>query len=242
LLITILPNWATAGAVPEIQARLRDPKTREQLRAQSDRYWFLFYYREWDKLTLTGNRSHPDWSGKTFREIGEIAGKDPFDCVYDILADEGEGMGEVKINGVLFSEGDIIEWLSDPLFSIASDGMAAKVEGPSTRFTFHPLNYGWVPTVTQKWVREVRIFSLEKAIQKMTSMPAARFELHDRGLLRAGMAADVIVFDPTKFKTRSTYLKPNIYAEGMDYVLVNGKFALENGKPTGALAGRVLGR
>jgi N-acyl-D-amino-acid deacylase len=91
-------------------------------------------------------------------------------------------------------------------------------------------------------VRELRALSLEEAIRKMTSLPAARFGLTDRGLLRAGMQADVLVFDAKEFKTRATFLKPQAYAEGMDYVIVNGKFALERGVPTGALIGRVLGR
>jgi N-acyl-D-amino-acid deacylase len=242
LLSTILPNWAAVGTVAEKQARLRDPEVRKQLVAQSDRYWFLFYFREWDKLTLTGNSTHPEWVGLTFREIGEKTGKDPFDIVYDMLADEGEGMDEVGINGVLFSEGDIVEWLADPLFCIAADGIAAKDTGPTTRFTFHPTNRGWTPTVIQKYVRELRALRLEEAIRKMTSMPAARFDIHDRGLLRAGMKADVIVFDEKNFKTRATYMKPLVYAEGMDYVFVNGRPALVGGVPTGQLAGRVLGR
>jgi N-acyl-D-amino-acid deacylase len=240
LLSTILPNWATQGTPAEVQARLRDPEARKKMIEQSDRYWFLFYYREWDKLTLTGNRKHPEWVGKTFREIGELTGKDPFDVVYDILADEGELRDEVWINGVLFSEGDIIEWLSDPLFSIASDGMSVTESGAAAKFAFHPTNYGWTPTVIQKYVRELRAFSLETAVMKMTSMPAARFGLYDRGVLRAGAKADVIVFDPAALKTRATYLKPNVYAEGMEYVIVNGQTALAAGKPTGVLAGRVL--
>jgi N-acyl-D-amino-acid deacylase len=239
-LSTILPTWATQGTTAEVQARLRDPRTRELLIAESDRYWLLFYYREWDKLTLMASRSHPEWVGMTFREIGEAAGQDPFQCVYDILADEGDSMDETKINGVLFSEGDIVEWLSDPLFSIAADGFTTTDGAPFTDFSNHPNCYGWTPTVIQKYVRELRSLRLEEAIRKMTSMPAERFGLTQRGILRAGMLADVIVFDDATFQTRSTYLKPHVYAEGMDFVIVNGQLALEDGVPTGALAGRVL--
>lgn len=242
LLSTILPDWATQGSIQEVQARLRDPEVRKQLIAQSDRYWFLFYYREWDKLTLTICRTHPEWVGLTFREIGEKVGKDPFDVVYDILADEGETMDAVWINGVLFSEGDIVEWLSDPLFSIASDGFTTTDSGPLAKISNHPTNYGWTPTVIQKYVHELRSLRLEEAIRKMTSMPAARFGLTDRGVLRAGMMADVIVFDEKKFKTRATFMKPQVYADGMEYVLVNGQLALDRGVPTRNLAGRILGR
>jgi len=239
---TILPNWATQGTAAEIQARLRDPQTRERLKAESDRYWFLFYYRQWDKLTLTRTCAHPEWAGKTLYEIGQLTGKDPFDIVYDILADEVETIAQVWVNGVLFSEGDILEWLADPLFCIASDGLAARVDGPTARQAMHPASFGWTPRVIETYVRELRLFSLETAIQKMTSMPAARFGLYDRGLLRAGAIADVVVFDEARFKTRATYLKPHVYAEGMDTVIINGRLALSQGKPTGVLAGKVLGR
>jgi N-acyl-D-amino-acid deacylase len=242
LLSTILPTWASQGTVPEIQARLRDPKMREQMIAQSDRYWFLFWYREWDKLTVTATRSHPEWIGMTFREIGAKLGIDPFQIVYTILADEGEGMDQVWINGVLFSEGDIIEWITDPLFSIAADGFTSKDSGPLVKVANHPNCYGWTPRVVQTYVRELRCMSLETAIHKMTAMPAIRFGIYDRGLLRAGMQADIAIFDEAKFKTRATYLKPHVYAEGMEYVFVNGRMALDNGVETRALAGRVLGR
>lgn len=240
LLSTILPDWASQGTIEEIGARLRDPAARVRMVQQSDRYWFLFHYRQWDRLTLTACRSHPEWLGMTFEELGSETGRDPFDIVYDILADDGEAMDEVWINGVLFSEGDITEWLADPLFSIASDGLAVKDSGPCTRFANHPTNYGWTPTVLRKYVHELRALRLEEAIRKMTSMPATRFGLLGRGVLRAGMFADVIVFDESAFQTRATYLKPHVYAEGMEYVIINGAIALREGAPTGILAGRVL--
>jgi N-acyl-D-aspartate/D-glutamate deacylase len=174
--------------------------------------------------------------------MGKVTGKDPFDCVYDILADEGQGMDQVWINGVLFSEGDIAEWIADPLFSIASDGFTSRDSGPLVEVTNHPNCYGWTPRVIQKYVHELRTMRLEEAIRKMTSMPAVRFGLTDRGILRAGMMADVAVFDEERFGTRATYLKPHIYAEGMEHVLVNGCVVLKEGIPTGSLPGCVLGR
>ena len=239
-LATILPDWASRGTPEEVRARLRDPETRRRLAAESDRYWLLFYYREWDKLTLARCSSHPEWLGMTFREIGAATGQDPFDCVYDILADEAETLS-VGVNGVLFSEGDIQEWLADPLFAIAADGTTLPDSGPLTRLANHPNCYGWTPRVVQTLVRELRVLRLEEAIRKMTSMPAARF-VDDRGILRRGMVADVIVFDPSRFVTRATFMAPHVYAEGMEYVVVNGRLALAEGAPTGELAGRVLGR
>ena len=236
---TILPDWATEGPPKVVQERLRDPKVRERLVQESDRYWLLFHNREWDKISLARCRAHPEWVGKTFREIGELAGKDPFDCVYDILADELDHGGRVGVNGILFSEGDIQEWLADPLFSIASDGWTVPLTGPVSRLANHPNCYGWAPRVIETYVRELRCLGLEEAIRKMTSQPASRF-IAGRGLLCSGMIADVIVFDPERFRTRSTYLVPQVYAEGMDFVIVNGQMALNEGRPTDVLAGRVL--
>jgi N-acyl-D-aspartate/D-glutamate deacylase len=150
-------------------------------------------------------------------------------------------MDTIQINGVLFSEGDITEWLADPLFSIAADGFVAQDSGHLRRVANHPNCFGWTPRVIRKYVHELRLMSLEEAVRKMTSMPAARFGLTDRGVLRANMQADVIVFDENEFRTRATYLNPYVYAEGMDYTIVNGQLALEKGVPTGTLAGRVLG-
>jgi len=240
LLAAILPVWATQGTVDEVQARLRDPATRERLIAQSDRYWMMFSRREWDKITLTASQAHVNWVGMTLREIGQATGEDPFDCVYDILADEGEGYEQVWVNGVLFTEGDIIEWLADPLFSIASDGFTSKDHGPLSKIINHPNSFGWTPRVLGAYVHELRTMSLEEAIRKMTSMPATRFGLLDRGLLRPEMMADVAVFNEEAFRTRATYLKPQIYAEGMQTVIVNGQVALQDGAPTDTLAGRVI--
>lgn len=238
-LATILPNWATRGTSGEVQARLCDPDVRLRLIAESDRYWLLYYNREFDKVSLARCRTHPEWIGMTFEEIGEATGKDPFDCIYEILADEVEGIGSVGANGVLFSEGDIIEWLADPLFSIASDGVTLPESGPITETWHHPSCYGWTPRVIRTYVDELRSLRLEEAIRKMTSQPASRY-VSDRGVLRAGMVADVIVFDRKRFRTRATYMVPQVYAEGMEHVIVNGRLALQDGVPTGILAGRVL--
>ena len=242
LLSAILPAWATRGSAGEIQARLRDPIIRRKLVEQSDRYWLMFHQREWDKITLSSSRSHPEWVGLTFREIGEAAGKDPFECVYDILADEGKGMSGVWITGELFSEGDVSEWIQDPLVAIASDGFTARTDGVWRKIANHPNSFGWTAVVIGKYVRELRTLRLEEAIRKMTSIPATRWGLTDRGILRREAKADVIVFDEEQFRTRATYSKPHIYAEGMEYVLVNGAVALDGGAPTNVLAGRVLGR
>ena len=242
LLSAILPPWATEGTTAEIVARLRDPAARRKMIEQSERYWLMFHRRQWDRIALSSSRAHPEWVGLTFRQIGVAAGRDPFDCVYDILADEGEGMSNVWITGILFSEGDVSEWISDPLFAIASDGFTARTDGVWLKIANHPNSFGWTAVVIEKYVRELRTLRLEEAIWKMTGLPATRWGLYDRGILRRGAIADVIVFDEAQYRTRATYTQPHAYAEGMSYVLVNGIVALDAGAPTGALAGRVLQR
>ncbi len=242
LLSAILPEWAWRGGPAEIQARLRDPATRRRLAEDSDRYWLMFHDRQWDRVVLATSRAHPEWVGLSFREIGERAGADPFEAVFDILADEGEGMEGIWITGFLFSEGDVIEWMRDPLFSIASDGFTARADAAWAPVANHPNSFGWTPLVIQKYVGEYRAMRLEEAIHKMTGMPAARFGLPDRGILRPGLQADVLVFDAARFKTRAAYAQPHHYAEGMEQVIINGQWALRDGRPTGARAGRLLTR
>jgi N-acyl-D-amino-acid deacylase len=123
-----------------------------------------------------------------------------------------------------------------PLVAIASDSGVREfgVAQP------HPRGYGTNARVLGKYVRERGVISLEEAIRKMTSLPATAFRFHDRGLLRAGCAADIVIFDPTKVTDRATFEKPHAYAEGFTHVFVNGQLVVENGKMTGTLPGRPL--
>jgi len=129
---------------------------------------------------------------------------------------------------------------ASPLFAIASDTTTLAPTGLLASYAAHPHHYGWVPHVLARWVREWKWLSLEEAIRKMTSLPASRVGLKDRGLIRPGMYADLMVLDDLKILDTSTFENPISLPEGIHYVIVNGQVAVRQGEPTGVRAGRVL--
>jgi N-acyl-D-aspartate/D-glutamate deacylase len=137
------------------------------------------------------------------------------------------------------SEDDVRTVTKHPLASIGSDGRAIS---PKAGGKPHPRYYGTFPRVLGKYVREEKLLTLEEAVRKMTSLPAAAFGIQDRGVLREGLAADITVFDPDKIIDKATYDNPHQYPEGISYVIVNGEVVVENGKHTGIRSGKVLKR
>jgi len=140
------------------------------------------------------------------------------------------------------TEEDMNTALLRPWCSIGSDGSAYATEGALRRGNPHPRNFGTFPRVLGIYVRERKLLTWEDAVRKMTSLNAAKVGLKDRGLLLAGLAADITVFDPDKVIDRSTYVAPFEYSEGIEYVVVNGSLVLEHGRHTGARPGHVLRR
>jgi N-acyl-D-aspartate/D-glutamate deacylase len=140
------------------------------------------------------------------------------------------------------SEEDMRYALRQPFVSIGSDGAAVAAEGPLAAGHPHPRYYGTFPRVLGRYVREEKLLSLEEAVRKMTSANAAKIGIYDRGLLRPGMAADVTIFDPARVVDRATFEQPHQYAEGIEYVIVNGAVVLERGRHTGARPGVILKR
>ena len=138
------------------------------------------------------------------------------------------------------SEENIEKWLRLPFVAIASDSSCRAVEGPTARGKPHPRTFGTFARVLRRYVRERRVLSLAEAVRRMTSLPASRLGLADRGVLRPGAFADITVFDPDKITDRATYQNPFRYSEGVCHVLVNGAIAMEDGEPTGVRNGRFL--
>lgn len=242
ILSNILPDWMFEGGVDKLVKRLNDKEIRKKLLGDCNCYWLLFARGEWEKISLSGNIEHPEFLGKNFKEISEITGKPPLECVFDILADAGKGLNYVTINGVLFTEEHVREMISHPLYAIVSDGWSSGEHGPTSRFANHPNCFGWVPRVLGYYVREVKLFRLEDAIKKMTSFPATRFNLKDRGILKEGMIADIAVFDEHMIAEEVSYVVPKKYANCMKYVFLSGKIVVENGKlkNKGMLSGKIL--
>src|SRR5499427_6481348 len=180
----------------------------------------------------------PQWSqeGENLAEIAAARGRSSSfdDAAETVMEIVGKGCASAIFHAI--DEDDLVRILKDPLTMIASDG---GVEIPG-RGVPHPRNYGTFARVLGVYVREKRALSLEDAIRKMTSLPAQRLGLYDRGLLRPGMKADVVIFDPERVRDRATFADPHQYAEGVSFVIVNGTIVLDDGKMTEARPGRVL--
>jgi N-acyl-D-amino-acid deacylase len=183
-----------------------------------------------DQVIVATVRNKPQWEGKTLAQIAEML---------DIPADQAaQRVLEVDPGAVavffMMDEADVRRVLAHPLCMIGSDGIPSPSGKP------HPRLYGTFPRVLGTYARDERIFSLEEAVRKMTSLPAKRMNLGERGQLCEGWAADIVVFDPQTIADNATYEEPRQYPTGIDYVIVNGEIAAEDDKQTGARAGRLL--
>jgi len=160
--------------------------------------------------------------------------------VLDLLADEGDAMYNLGVICEWMSEKDNYAVFSQRYHMVGSDGIALAPYGELGSFKFHPRAYGTFPRVIAKYVRSDGALKLEEAVHKMTLMPARRAGLSDRGLIRKGMCADIVIFSYERILDKSTYDDPSAYPEGIDYVIVNGQIVVENGKHTSRLPGKVL--
>jgi N-acyl-D-amino-acid deacylase len=236
----ILPPWLREKGPERAAELLRDPEVRQRLRTECDRYWRFIHKGEWDRVRLLSSAEFPELATKTFVEISELWNKDPWDCYFDILAAAGARMDGVGLVGLLFTDEHMAEMISHPLFILAVDGVTTKTEGALAQQTRHPLNFAGMLHYLTHHVREKGTLRLEEAIRKMTSMPATRFGFLDRGLVRSGYLADVVVFDFEGLEEVSTLEEPLAYARGIEHVLVNGVSVIDGGEHTGARPGRNL--
>lgn len=236
----ILPPWIRAQGPERAADLLRDPTARARLRTDCDRYWRFIHRGEWHRVRMQSNPAFPELNGMTFPEIAALWKKDPWDCYFDILAAAGPRMDSIILVAELFSEAHLREWVSHPLLMLVVDGYSTRVDGPLAEQTRYPLHFmGMVHFLTHH-VRASRALPLEEAIRKMTSMPANHFGLRDRGVIRPGGMADVVVFDYAGLEEVSTVEQPLAYARGVEYVFVNGVPVVDGGRHTGARPGRNL--
>ena len=194
---------------------------------------------DWSAVMITrvSKEEHQVHIGKRVSEIVAESKEDPFEFVRQLLINENGSVGMV---GFGMSEEEIKSVLTHPLVMIASDGGAAATYGPLSETTPHPRYYGTFPRVLGKYCRDDRFFDLPTAVHKMTGMPAQRLGLKDRGKVDVGLAADLVVFNPDTVNDRADFMNPHQYAQGIDYVLVNGAVVIDQGEHMGVLAGRVL--
>ena len=175
--------------------------------------------------------------GKTIAQIAKLWNKDPFDTIFDLLIQDN-AFTQVAVFGM--SEPDVALALQQPWVSVDNDSQGTAPDGLLGQEHPHPRAYGTFPRILRKYVREEKKLRLEDAIRKFSALPAQRMRLSDRGVLKAGLWADVVIFDPQTITDRATFENPNQLSEGMQYVLVNGVPVIDGGKPTNALPGKVL--
>lgn len=241
----VIPSWAFEGGDEKLLERLKDPTIRARLKNEiktgSPGWWNIVEASGgWQNIVLVNasNKDNAKYEGKTLAAIAKELNKEPADAAFDIVA---AGKSRVLAIYHMMSEQDIETALRFPWTSIGSDAGAALKPGTVDGLGLaHPRSYGNFPRLIARYVREKKILSLEEAIRKMTSWPATRMRLSGRGVIKEGAWADVVVFDYDKIQDRATYEQPLLTPVGIDYVLVNGAVAVENGKHTGVRSGKVL--
>jgi N-acyl-D-aspartate/D-glutamate deacylase len=243
-------------SIAEIQALLTDLESRARIKDEiiNDlRPAFgpagLLRHRRWERIILLHAPRTPELVGKSIEAIARENGKDPFDAYYDLILANGRSV--VAIFDYVDEE-NIRILLRHPAVMICSDGAISAPYGPlNDPPPYAPCSYGEFPGVLERYVRDNPVLTLEQAIRKMTSFPAQRLGLFDRGILRPGAWADIVVFDLERMRDRATNLYPHTYPfenyphqypEGIDYVLVNGILVVDGGEHSGELAGRLLRR
>lgn len=244
-----IPPWAHDGGDAKLIERLKDPATRARIRKDMTSTGKDSAGEEWDNewqeipdpsavlIAVVQNPELVPLQGKRLSEVATMWHEDPIDALCDLLIKD-KAFTDVAVFGM--DEPDVVLALKQPWVSIDNDSQGTSPEGLLGSEHPHPRAYGTFPRILRKYVREEHALTLPDAIRKFSALPAQRMRLTDRGVLKKGMWADVVVFDPDKITDKSTYENPNQLSVGMDYVLVNGVPVITDGKMTGALPGKVL--
>ena len=244
-MLPLLPPWALEGGVDKTMERLRDPQLRSRMKRDIEngmRGWDDNKVQQsggWQGVVIGGMQTEKNaaLAGKTLEELGTIRGKDPANAFFDLLIEEH---GQVMCILFMMNEKDVQTALREPWLDIASDGSSLSSEGLLAAGHPHPRNYGTFPRILGHYVRDEKVLTLEDAVRRMTSLSAQRLGLKDRGLLREGYWADVVVFDPNRITDRATFSSPKQYPDGINYVLVNGRVVVDRGNHTTERPGVVL--
>jgi len=240
-----LPTWVREGTTGQMIARLKDPALRERIKAEMDDADTTGWENQWygsgggDGVMVASvlNSDLRKYEGMTLTQVGRAMGKDPRDALIDlVIADQGHTACIISI----MAEEDVRAALAHPLVSIDTDSGAKAEDGPLSESRSHPRAWGTFARILGKYVREEKLLTLEEAIRKMTSRSAMRVGLHDRGILKPGMAADITIFDPATIRDVATFEDPNHYSVGVRHVFVNGRAVVANGAITGERPGRPL--
>lgn len=239
-----LPLWVREGGTDKLVERLRDPAVRQRVKAdlaKEDPTWENQYLcaggAKGILIASVVNPALKKYEGRFLDEIAASETKDPLDALMDIVAADRAHTANIIF---IMDEADVRLALRHPLVSLCTDSGAVAEDGIFSEEKSHPRAWGSAARILGHYVRDERLLPLEEAIRKMTSLPASRMGLAERGIVRPGMAADLVAFDPATVRDRSTFTDPLHYSEGIPYVAVNGELVVDQGRTTGARPGRAL--
>lgn len=239
-----MPPWVQEGGYDKWAERLKNPMIRKKVIAemkQDATDWENLYYGAGsaDKLILVGfkNEELKKYTGKTLAEVAQIRGTSPEDTAIDLVIEDGSRVGTVYF---LMSEENVTKQIKLPYMSFGSDAGAPSSEGVFLKSNPHPRAYGNFSRLLGKYVRDEQVISLEEAVYKLTSLSTKKLKIKERGLIKEGYFADIVVFDPDEIKDNATFERPHAYASGMKHVWVNGTQMLKDGVHTGHTGGRFV--
>ncbi len=239
-----MPPWVQEGGYAAWVERLRDPEIRAQMAqaiVSTAEDWENMYVASGgaDNILLVDFRN-PELqplSGMSLAEVARLRGTDPAETIMDLVIEDGSRVESVYF---MMSEDNLVRQLSQPWVSIQSDAPVLAPEGLFRAQSVHPRAYGTFARIFARYVREQQVIPLEEAVRRLTSLPAANLKIRDRGLLRPGYFADVVVFDPDSIQDHATFTEPHQLSTGVEHVLVNGVGVWRNGAHTGLTTGRVV--
>jgi N-acyl-D-amino-acid deacylase len=238
--VCFIPPWVQEGGIEQTIERLKNPQVREKIKIEAkEKGWkeCLLNIATWDDILISFSKREKNLQGKKLSEIADLKGMEPYDVLFDLLIKE---KGAVNMCVFVMNEDTISAMIKNRFGMIGSDGMSVSPYGVFSRTRPHPRYYGTFPRFLGKYVRQDNILTLEEAIRKITSMPAQKLGLRNRGLIKEGFYADIVIFDSKTVIDKATFFDPHQYPEGIKYVLVNGKIIVEDGKHTEVRAGKVL--
>ncbi|MBL0916754.1 MAG: amidohydrolase family protein, partial [Sphingopyxis sp.] len=238
-----MPTWVQSGGLEAWIERLKDPATRARVAAEMQKpgtdWENLYFGAGADKMILTGFKSEAlkPLTGKTLAEVAAMRGKSPEETAMDLVIEDGSRVGTVYF---LMSEDNVRRQVQLPWMSFGSDASSQAPEGVFLKSSTHPRTYGNFARLLGRYVRDEKLVTLEQAVYRLTTLPATNLGIKDRGALKPGYYADVVVFDPATIADRATFEKPQQYAVGMRDVFVNGVAVLKDGEHSGATPGRAV--
>jgi N-acyl-D-amino-acid deacylase len=235
-LMTLLPEWTHVGGPAKTLERLANPDMKIQMIADMQSGGFASGF-EWQDILITSSPQNTDFEGRCISELATQAGKSPYDWLFDALLET-----ELDVSMAVFgmSEENRQKEIQFPGMMFGTDGVGMIASGPLAKGIPHPRNYGAFPRVLGRFVRDLKVLELKQAIYKMTGMPAGKLRLNDRGRIKQGLAADLVIFDPAEVSDRATYDNPHQYARGIYHVIINGNLVINEATHSGARPGRIL--